>query len=78
MLLRPHRRPTHRPESALRHSPTPQGFDVLRPDEIEATVAVLVNLTDVADHGRVYALLDPALERFAALDDEDKAGRGDP
>jgi len=50
------------------------GFDVLRPDEIEATVAVLVNLTDIADHGRVYALLDPALERFRELDDEDQAG----
>jgi type I restriction enzyme R subunit len=45
-------------------------YDVLRPDEITATVAVLVAITDPKDHGRVYALLDPAVERFIALDEE--------
>ena len=48
-------------------------FDVLRPDEIEATVAVLVTFTDAKDHGRVYAMLDPAVDRFHLLDDVDKA-----
>lgn len=47
-------------------------YDVLRPDEIEATVAVLVTITDPKDHGKVYALLDPAVERFKALDEEDQ------
>lgn len=47
-------------------------YDVLRPDEIEATVAVLVTITDSKDHGKVYALLDPAVERFKALDEEDR------
>jgi type I restriction enzyme R subunit len=46
--------------------------DVLRPDEIIATVAVLVAITDPKDHGKVYALLDPAVERFIALDEEDR------
>jgi type I restriction enzyme R subunit len=47
-------------------------YDVLRPDEIEATVAVLVAVIDPKDHGKVYALLDPAVERFKALDEEDR------
>lgn len=46
--------------------------DVLRPDEITATVAVLVAITDPKDHGKVYALLDPAVERFVALDEENR------
>jgi len=47
-------------------------YDVLRPDEIEATVAVLVAIIDPKDHGKVYALLDPAVERFKALDEDDR------
>jgi type I restriction enzyme R subunit len=47
-------------------------YDVLRTDEIEATVAVLVAIIDPKDHGKVYALLDPAVERFKALDEEDR------
>ena len=47
-------------------------FDVLRHDEIEATVAVILTMTDTQDHGQVYSLLDPALERFQALSDEDR------
>ena len=48
------------------------GFDVLRPDEIEATVATLVTLTDPREHGKVYALLDPAIDRFGDLDEQDR------
>lgn len=50
------------------------GFDVLRADEIEATVALIVTLADARDHGKVYALLDPTLERFKALDEENRLG----
>jgi len=49
-------------------------YDVLRPEEVEATVALLVTITDPKDHGRVYALLDPAVERFKALDEEERLG----
>ncbi|MCA1693389.1 MAG: DEAD/DEAH box helicase family protein, partial [Actinobacteria bacterium] len=49
-------------------------FDVLRPDEVEATVALLVTIVDPKQHGQVYALLDPAVERFKALDEEDRLG----
>lgn len=48
-------------------------FDVLRIDEIEAAVAVLVSHVDPkTGHGAVYAHLDPAVERFHALDDENR------
>ncbi len=46
-------------------------FDVLRPDEIEATVALLL-AGDTKTHGRVYAALDPAVERFTSLVEEDR------
>jgi type I restriction enzyme R subunit len=49
-------------------------FDVLRPEEVEATVTLLLTITGPKDHGRVYALLDPALERFRALSEEDRLG----
>jgi len=49
-------------------------FDVLRPEEIEATVAVLLAAKDPKGHGAVYAHLDPALERFRALGEEDRLG----
>ncbi|HXH89194.1 MAG TPA: type I restriction endonuclease [Gaiellaceae bacterium] len=42
-------------------------FDVLREDEIENAARLLASLGDARDHGKVYALLDPALERFKAL-----------
>ena len=35
-------------------------YDVLRPEEVEQAVAVLLTITDSKDHGLVYALLDPA------------------
>jgi type I restriction enzyme R subunit len=47
-------------------------FDVLRPEEIEAAVALILTIAGPKDHGRVYALLDPAVERFAALEEEDR------
>ena len=47
-------------------------FDVLLPDEIEATAAALLASPDPDVHGRVYAALDPAIERFAALGEEDR------
>jgi type I restriction enzyme R subunit len=47
-------------------------YDVLRPDEIKATVAILLTITNPKDHGKVYALLDQAVERFKALDEEDR------
>ena len=49
-------------------------YDVLRIDEIEATVAVLVTMTEAKDHGQLYALLDPGVERFKALPEEDRLG----
>jgi type I restriction enzyme R subunit len=47
-------------------------FDVLRADEIEVVVAILVTLSDPKGHGEVYAALDPAVERFKALAEEDE------
>jgi len=44
-------------------------YDVLRLDEVEATVETLLTVAEAKDHGAVYALLDPALERFRALDE---------
>jgi type I restriction enzyme R subunit len=49
-----------------------EAFDVLRPDEIEAVVAILVTMTDASQHGAVYAGLDPAIERYHALDEENR------
>jgi type I restriction enzyme, R subunit len=42
-------------------------FDVLRAEEIENAARLLASIGDERDHGKVYALLDPALERFRAL-----------
>lgn len=49
-------------------------FDVLRSVEIAAAVAVLLSHPEAKDHGAVYALLDPAVERFAALPEEARLG----
>ncbi len=46
-------------------------FDVLRPEEIEATVALLL-AGDTKSHGKVYAALEPAVERFTSLVEEDR------
>ena len=50
-----------------------EDFDVLRPEEIKATVALLLKIEGPKDHGKVYALLDQAVERFWALEDEQRA-----
>ncbi|HRB03606.1 MAG TPA: type I restriction endonuclease [Ilumatobacteraceae bacterium] len=49
-------------------------YDLLRPEEVETTVALLLTFTGSADHGRVEAALAPAVERFRALEGEDSAG----
>lgn len=50
-------------------------FDVIRPDEVEAALTVLLSDSDAkAGHGRIYALLDPAVERFDALGEDDRLG----
>ncbi len=46
-------------------------FDVLRPEEIQATATALL-AGDGTSHGQVYALLDPAVERFRALAEQDR------
>ena len=49
-------------------------YDVLRIEEIEATVELLVSFVGAKDHGLVYVSLDPAVERFKAMDEEDRLG----
>jgi type I restriction enzyme R subunit len=49
-------------------------YDVLRPDEIVAAVAVLLTTSGPHAHGQVYALLDPAVDRFKVLDEENRLG----
>jgi type I restriction enzyme, R subunit len=45
-------------------------FDVLREEEAEASVQALLAVTETSGHGEVYAALDPARDRFLALDEE--------
>ncbi len=47
-------------------------FDVLRPEEIETTVAALLASPDATTHGQVYAGLDLAVDRFSTLIEEDR------
>ncbi len=49
-------------------------FDVVHPEDVEATVAVLVTMVAKEDHGRIYSLLDPAVERFHGLNEDDRLG----
>jgi type I restriction enzyme R subunit len=49
-------------------------FDVLRPEEIPPVVELVLTISDARDHGKVYALLDPAVERFKAQSEEDRLG----
>ncbi len=46
-------------------------FDVLRPEEMEAFVEALLTESGF-DTGRVQAFLEPAVDRFWALDDDDQ------
>jgi type I restriction enzyme R subunit len=48
------------------------GFDVLRPDEIEEAVKTLLTMSGPGGHGQIYAQLDPALQRVGGLPDEQK------
>jgi len=45
-------------------------FGVLREEEVEAGVQALLAVTKTTGHGAVYALLDPARDRFGELDEE--------
>jgi type I restriction enzyme R subunit len=45
-------------------------FDVLRVDEMQAAVGALLSGDGHKAHAAIYALLDPALERYRKLDDE--------
>jgi type I restriction enzyme R subunit len=47
-------------------------WDVLRAEEIETTVTVLLTISAPRGHGEVYAALDPAVDRFRALLEEDR------
>jgi type I restriction enzyme R subunit len=49
-------------------------YDVIWPQDVEEAVAILLSVADPKDHGRVYAALDPAVERFLALAEEDRLG----
>jgi type I restriction enzyme, R subunit len=42
-------------------------FDVLRLEEVEQAARLIVSLGGERDHPKLYALLDPAVERFRAL-----------
>jgi type I restriction enzyme R subunit len=46
--------------------------EVIRVEEIAPTVTELLTGKGTANHERIYALLDPALTRFEALDDDDQ------
>lgn len=46
------------------------GFDVLRAEEMKGAVRALLSGDGHKAHGALYALLDPALERYRKLDDE--------
>jgi type I restriction enzyme R subunit len=47
-------------------------YDVLRAEEMQAAVVQLLAPKSPRGHGKVYALLDPAVERFNALGEEDQ------
>jgi type I restriction enzyme R subunit len=49
-------------------------FNVIHPEEVDAAVIVLVTMKASEDHGRIYSLLDPAVERFHVLGEDDRAG----
>jgi type I restriction enzyme R subunit len=49
-------------------------YDVLRPDEVVAGVAEFVRLGSPQTHQMLYAWLAPAVERFYALDEENRLG----
>jgi type I restriction enzyme R subunit len=46
------------------------GFDVLRTEEMQAAIGALLASDGQKAHAAIYAVLDPALERYRGLDDE--------
>ncbi len=48
-------------------------FDVLRPEEVEAAVALIMGKGNLGDHGRIHAVLDPAIDRYFALSDDEQS-----
>lgn len=48
-------------------------FDVLRANEIEQTVELVMGVGKAGDHGRIHAALAPAIDRFFVLNDDDQA-----
>jgi type I restriction enzyme R subunit len=52
-------------------------FDVVRPEEVELAVTALLAMRAKEDHGRVYSLLDPAVERFHGMSGEDRTAYKD-
>ncbi len=49
-------------------------FGVLRVDEVERVTGLLLTMTTVKDHGRIHAAMQPAIDRFRALDEERPGG----
>ena len=47
-------------------------FGVLWVDEIERVTGLLITMATAKDHARIHAALQPAIDRFYALDDEDQ------
>jgi type I restriction enzyme R subunit len=47
-------------------------YDVLRDDEIENAARLVASLGNERDHPKLYALLDPAVERFKSLPEEQR------
>ncbi len=47
-------------------------FGVLRVDEIERVTGLLLTMTAAKDHARIHGALQPAIDRFHALSDEEQ------
>lgn len=49
-------------------------FDMIRPDEAQGAVALIMSAGSPGDHARIHAALAPAIDRFYELSEEDQAG----
>ena len=49
-------------------------FGVLMIDEVAKVAGLLVTMASVKDHGRIHAALQPAIDRFYALDGDNQDG----
>lgn len=47
---------------------------MIHPEDVEATVKALLGMGTKGDHGRIYSLLDSALDRFHQLSEGDRRG----